>query len=101
MTSYQGWRDFVPLINFIRVSDDYRLYIELYNGHAIILNMESKLNTFRFSPLANKDVFAKAYTDGFSVIWRSNSSLRKVDIRMSVVEIMNILQEISYISLVG
>ena len=91
----------MPLINYIRVSEDYRLYVELYNGHSIILNMEKKLNTFRFSPLANKDVFKMAYTDGFSVMWKCNSNLRKVDIRISIGEIMNILQEISYISLVG
>ena len=74
------------LINNIVPYDDYRVLIELSNGHGIIINFESKLNTLRFSMLENKDVFKRVYTDGFSLLWN------KGKLRVSMSEIMEMLQ---------
>lgn len=74
------------LISNVVPYDDYRLLIELSNGHGVIINFESKLDTLRFSMLENKDIFRRVYTDGFSLLWSRGK------LRVSMSEIMEILQ---------
>lgn len=74
------------LISNVVPYDDYRLLIELSNGHGVIINFESKLDTLRFSMLENKDIFRRVYTDGFSLLWSRGK------LRVSMSEIMEMLQ---------
>ncbi len=66
--------------------DGYRVLIDLTNGHSIIVDFESKLDTFRFCMLENKDLFRRVYTDGFSLLWN------KGKLRVSMSEIIEMLQ---------
>ena len=76
----------MAMIKSVILYEDYRILIELTNGHSIIVDFESKLNTLRFCMLENKDVFRRVYTDGFSILWN------KGKLRVSMSEIMEMLQ---------
>ena len=76
----------MAMIKSVIPYEDYRILIELTNGHSIIVDFESKLNTLRFCMLENKDVFRRDYTDGFSILWN------KGKLRVSMSEIMEMLQ---------
>lgn len=76
----------MAMIKSVIPYEDYRILIELTNGHSIIVDFESKLNTLRFCMLENKDVFRRVYTDGFSILWN------KGKLRVSMSEIMEMLQ---------
>lgn len=76
----------MAMIKSVIPYEDYRILIELTNGHSIIMDFESKLNTLRFCMLENKDVFRRVYTDGFSILWN------KGKLRVSMSEIMEMLQ---------
>ena len=73
-------------IRRIKPCENYRLFIELAEGHEIVLDFSGKLHTIRFHKLINQDVFRKAVTDGYSVIWKNGK------IMVSFGEIMDILQ---------
>lgn len=47
----------------------YRMNIYLSNGSTVILNLEKKLRTIRFSALRDRALFESASTDGKSVRW--------------------------------
>lgn len=49
--------------------EDYRLEVQLDNGSSITLNLESRLQTVRFGMLADKELFARATTDGSYIRW--------------------------------
>ncbi len=79
----------------VSVYEDYKLLIELENGNSIILDMESKLDTLRFSILKNYDCFKSVKTDGCSVYWKNGM------VRLSFNEILQMLRTVTYLSLVG
>lgn len=85
----------MPMIKSVVACEDYRVLVELSNGHAIILDMECKLNTIRFSMLSNKDIFKKVYTDGFSVLWQHGV------VRLNFAEIIQMLQRSVLLSVVA
>jgi hypothetical protein len=49
--------------------EEYRLEVVLDSGSTIILNLESKLSTARFSMLREESFFKKVSTDGNFVRW--------------------------------
>ncbi|MEN6315912.1 MAG: hypothetical protein ABFD25_16875 [Clostridiaceae bacterium] len=49
--------------------EDYRLQVQLDNGSSITLNLESRLQTVRFGMLADRELFARATTDGSYIRW--------------------------------
>lgn len=49
--------------------DDYLLEVHLDNGSSLILNMESRLQTLRFSLLTDKEFFKKVTFDGICIFW--------------------------------
>ncbi|MBN2899648.1 MAG: DUF2442 domain-containing protein [Clostridia bacterium] len=55
----------------IRVAprEHYCLEVYLKNGSSLLLNLESRLHTVRFSVLEDPAVFESAETDGSRVIW--------------------------------
>lgn len=73
----------------IEPQENYNILIELTSGHKIILDFSKKLHTIRFHELANPDIFRRAVTDGYSVIWRNGK------VMVSFGEIMDILQNVS------
>lgn len=66
--------------------NDFRLNVELTNGNTVILNMEDKLETIRFSQLSDVNFFAKVTTDGYFLRWGNR-------VEMSVNEIFKIIQD--------
>ena len=76
----------MTMISKVVPYDDYRILVELTNGHSIIIDFESKLDTLRFCMLENKDVFRRVYTDGFSILWNEG------ELKVSMSEIMEMLQ---------
>lgn len=74
------------IIKKVSPYDRYKVLVELTNGHGILVDFESKLDTLRFCSLENRDVFNRMYTDGFSIIWN------KGKLRVSMSEIMEMLQ---------
>ena len=76
----------MTMISKVIPYEDYRVLIELTNGHSIIIDFETKLDTLRFCMLENKDMFRRVYTDGFSLLWN------KGKLRVSMSEIIEMLQ---------
>lgn len=76
----------MTMISKVIPYEDYRVLIELTNGHGIIIDFETKLDTLRFCMLENKDLFRRVYTDGFSLLWN------KGKLRVSMSEIIEMLQ---------
>lgn len=76
----------MTIISKVVPYEGYKIFIELTNGHGILIDFESKLDTLRFCVLENKDVFKRVYTDGFSLLWN------KGKLRVSMSEIMEMLQ---------
>ncbi len=77
-----------PILNVTPYSD-YKVLIELSNGHTVIMDFKKKLNTIRFSELGNVDVFRKVITDGYSLMWKNGK------IRVSFAELIELLQNTS------
>lgn len=73
----------------IETQSEYTVLIELTSGHKIILDLSKKLHSIRFREIANQDVFKRAYTDGYSVIWKNGK------IMISFGEIIDILQDLN------
>ena len=59
----------MPDIISIRPMDGYFMEVKFSNGSTVILNLEKKLRTVRFSPLRDKGLFQSAATDGNSIRW--------------------------------
>lgn len=76
-------------ISRIETRDKYKILIELVSGHIIILDLTKKLHTIRFHELKNPDVFKKAVTDGYSIIWKNGK------IMVSFGEILDILKDVT------
>lgn len=53
----------------VATKEGHLLEVMLENGHSITLNMESRLQTMRFSLLADDWFFSQAVTDGSYVRW--------------------------------
>ncbi|MBE5939924.1 MAG: DUF2442 domain-containing protein [Lachnospiraceae bacterium] len=85
----------MPLIKSVKPYEDYKIAIELDNGHIIVLDMESKVDTIRFARLWNKECFNKVHTDGYSVIWD------KARVSMSITEIFQMLRTAYAYGMVG
>lgn len=66
--------------------DDYKLEVLLDNGNVIILCFEDRLNTLRFSPLRNKDLFSQATTNGSFIQWQ-------MQIEISIAEVFEWVQK--------
>lgn len=77
-----------PIVK-IEVQDKYNVLIELASGHKIILDLKEKLHTLRFHDLSNPDVFKKAFTDGYSIMWKNGK------IVVSFGEILDILKNVA------
>lgn len=60
--------------------DDYRLEVQLENGHSIVLDFTSRLHTVRFGLLADKAFFLRAETDGTLVKWDNKIELSASEI---------------------
>lgn len=73
----------------IEPQDNYNILIMLTSGHKIILDLTGKLHTIRFHELANPDVFKRAETDGYSIIWKNGK------IRVSFGEVLDILKDVT------
>ena len=73
----------------IEAKDKYNILIELASGHKVILDLTQKLHTIRFHELANPDVFNKAETDGYSIIWKNGKIL------VSFGDILDILKDVT------
>lgn len=65
---------------------DYRLEVLLDNGSTIILNLESRLSTARFSVLREEGFFEKVRTDGNFISWEDK-------LEISVSELFQLLQK--------
>lgn len=65
---------------------DYRLEVLLDNGSTIILNLESRLSTARFSMLREEGFFEKVRTDGNFISWEDK-------LEISVSELFQLLQK--------
>lgn len=48
---------------------DYRLELTFTSGSLMILNMADRLDTIRYSPLADRDVFQSVATDGDTLLF--------------------------------
>ncbi len=59
----------MPTIICIRPMENYRMEVEFSNGSIVILNLENKLHTIRFSALRDRKLFESATTDGISILW--------------------------------
>lgn len=55
----------MPLITKVVPLEGKRLRLTLYTGSELVLNMENRLNTMRFYPLNDDDIFHSVTTDGF------------------------------------
>lgn len=58
------------LILRVRALDNYILHLELGNGSVLELDMNNRLDTIRFCPLVDQDVFTSVKTDGRKLIFR-------------------------------
>ena len=67
-------------IKAVTPKEDYRLEVALENGSSVSLDFANRLQTIRFCPLANRDLFARAGTDGTLITWD-----RQVEISISEV----------------
>lgn len=67
-------------IKSVMPKEDYCLEVQLDNGSSIILNLESRLQTLRFSMLSDMAFFKTAATDGVCIRWDS-----KVEISLNEV----------------
>ena len=77
-----------PIVK-IETQDKYNILIELASGHKIILDLKEKLHTIRFHELSNPDIFRRAVTDGYSIIWKNGK------IMVSFGEILDILKDVT------
>lgn len=48
---------------------EYLLEIKFSNGTILILNLEDKVKTIRFSQLKDKELFRRVSSDGYSIRW--------------------------------
>lgn len=73
-------------IKKVTIKEDYKIEVILENGSSVVLNMDKRINTIRFKPLADKELFGKAKTDGNFIRWED-----KVEI--SINEIFQLAQK--------
>lgn len=66
--------------------EDYLLEVQLDNGSSIVLNLESRLQTIRFSMLEDKQFFKTVTTDGVCIRWGNK-------IEISVSEVFQLAQK--------
>ena len=85
----------MAIISKVVPYEDYKIFIELSNGHGIVMDFESKLDTLRFCMLENKDIFRRVYTDGYSVLWNHGK------LRVSISKVMEMLQQSQILYKVG
>ena len=62
-------------IKEIAIGADYQVTVHFDNNHSVIIDMNTKLHTARFSELRNKQVFNAARTDGKSIHWPGGISI--------------------------
>lgn len=54
----------------VRLTEDYKIVVELENGCSFVYNLEPKLQTARFAALADKEYFQKGrLIDGDCIQW--------------------------------
>lgn len=66
--------------------EDYRLEIQLENGHCVVLDMKSRLETLRFGMLSDPEFFKQVTTDGSYIRWDEN-------LEISVSEVFQLAQK--------
>lgn len=72
-------------IKAINFSTDYKLNITLSNGHGIIFNFISIINTARFQQLKDVSLFKKGYLSNNGVIcWSCGTELTLDEIMMEL-----------------
>lgn len=59
----------LPDIIAVRALQNYRVEVALSNGSTVLLNLESKIETSRFCPLKDEELFKKVTTDGEFIRW--------------------------------
>ena len=64
---------------------DYRLFIEMEGGSAVIVDFSNKLHTAKYAELAEEAFFRTAATDGDYVIWDDGR------LRLTVNELMEVV----------
>ncbi len=53
---------------------DYRLELRFQNGSCAVVNLERRVGTLRFAPLAPPGVFATARAEGDRVVWQAGET---------------------------
>ncbi len=53
---------------------DYRLELRFQNGSCAVVNLERRIGTLRFAPLALPGVFATARAEGDRVVWQNGET---------------------------
>jgi hypothetical protein len=59
-------------MSYIRTAvpmEEHRLFMELESGSCVIVNLSVKLNTVKYSELADEKLFRSVRTDGDYVVW--------------------------------
>lgn len=78
-----------PRIKNVTYEKEYRISIQLQNGHGIIYNMQPKLTTARFRDLECWDIFqAGTVSDsGKSIIWNKHTELSIDEILLQIKDV--------------
>ena len=59
----------------VRAHDQYLITVRFDNHHSIILDMQEKIKTARFSNLSDLELFYQATTDGRAILWPNGISI--------------------------
>jgi hypothetical protein len=59
----------------VRAHDHYLITVRFDNHHSIILDMQEKIETARFSNLSDFELFYQATTDGRAILWPNGISI--------------------------
>ena len=59
----------------VRAHDHYLVTVRFANHHSIILDMQEKIKTARFSNLCDYALFYQATTDGRAILWPNGTSI--------------------------
>ena len=62
-------------ITEVRAHGHYLITVRFANHHAIILDLQEKIKTARFSNLSDLELFYQATTDGRAILWPNGISI--------------------------
>jgi hypothetical protein len=69
--------------------DEYIIKVILNNGHIILLNLNSRINTARFNILKDKELFKRLTVKDDFIIWKSKDGDK---VELSYTDVMYLLQ---------